>query len=127
MKFDTGDTVTEIYHRGARILLDHTRAIFERFKNDRARRISEWPVFLCREIKIKALAVFLLVESFYAGIEHCLHIRGDRPIFLFQLRDRFLDANCVPDFEWPEFPIEPPAHRAIDFDDRVRDLRNSFG
>src|SRR5207253_10813508 len=26
-------------------------------------------------------------------------------------------------FEWPELPIEAPAHRAIDFDDRVSDFR----
>ena len=105
---------------------DARATILHRFQNDRSGRISQRPVLFRSEIVKELLAILLFVERFHAAVEHDFHIRRDSTSFLVQSRNGLFDADGVPNFEWSQFPVEPPAHRAINFDNRIRDFRNAI-
>ena len=59
--------------------------------------------------------------------QQLFRIRRDRLAFLLHARDRGFDARRIPEFEGTQFPVESQLHRAINFDDGVRNLGNAVG
>src|SRR5207245_3958597 len=57
--------------------------------------------------------------------EQLLDIRGHRTPFLFHARDRCLDACRIPQFEWPQFPVETETHGTVDFNDAAGNFRDA--
>ena len=81
-----------------------------------------------RKVEIELLAVLLFVERLGAGMRASVcDVRRNGHAFFLHPRDRLLDADRVPDFKRSQLPAEAPAHRAIDFDYRVGNFRNSLG
>src|SRR6185295_4060323 len=76
--------------------------------------------------EIELLALFFFVERGRAGSQHVLNIFRYSQSLFFHTRDRFLNANRIPNFKWTELPSKAPAHRTIDFNNIVGNLGYSL-
>src|ERR1700749_2466322 len=124
MELKARAAVADVYERRARVLLYSARTLLNGLQDDDARLLRDRDVLARREVEVELAPAFGLIKGGRARVQHLLNVRGNgAPLFLHPL-DRLLDADCVPSLEDSEFPTEAPLHRAVDFDDRVGDLRN---
>ncbi len=127
MEFNAGDAVTEINETRAGVLFDYLLALLERFEDDDARILALRLVCARGKIKVMTRAVFGPVKALRPGGEHFFDVGRDGAAFLTQLRNRFLNADGIPDLERPHLVREAPLHRIVNFDDVVGDFRNAVG
>src|SRR5205085_7618059 len=125
VKLKTGDAIAYVYQRRTRILLYNARAVFDRFQDDHARLLCYGHILRGCEIKIELLSVLIFIKGCRARAQHLLYILWN-PLSLFtHTRDRLFNSNGVPSLKDAMLPVKSPAHSAINFENRVGDLRNS--
>ena len=115
--------VAEVQEAGARVASHLGTRATQRVQVDGARVLGHGSAVRPREKVTRALR--LRVEALLRRLQH----RGDQGRQLQALVAHalggFLHAHRVPEFERPESPAEPPAHRAIDGNDVVGDLAHA--
>ena len=127
VKFAADDAVAEVDEARAGVAFNFFSGVFERFQNDDAARLFNFPGAGSGEIENGGSSLFRFVKTFAAGGENFFDEYGDGAILFFELSDEISDAERVNDFERAEFPAEAPAHGAVDVGDIVGNFRDAAG
>jgi hypothetical protein len=122
MELKAGHPVPDVNERRARVLLYHVAAFLERLQDRHPGARLHFPVIAARGVEVVRAPFPRLVKTLLARGEQLFDQLGDLPPVLAHLRDRLLDPDRVPELEGAELVVEPPLHRVVEVDYRVRDL-----
>ncbi len=125
VKFAAHHAVAEIDQARSGIALDFAAGIFQRLENDDAFRLFDFFRCAAANIEKDRGTFFRFVKPFPPARQNFLDNRWKCSPFFLHLSREGLDANRIDDLERTEFPGEAPAHRAVNVDHVIGNLRHT--